>query len=93
VHRSALAAAQPLLAPVDLLHHGIGVAALGDAVAMATVSAGDAVLVREMHADADGGRLFARIEMDEARDLTGGKFEVQAFLEIADQAHRAIGAP
>src|SRR5262249_4418459 len=67
-------------------------AALGDAVAMAAVGAGDAVLVGEVHAHADGRGLLAGIEMHEAGDVAGGELLLDAVLEGADRAHVAIGA-
>ena len=90
VHRAALAAAQPVLAPEDLGHHGLGIAALGDAVAVAAVGRRDAVLVVQVQADADAGSFFARIQMDEPRDVAGGELVVNGVLELANQAHLPI---
>jgi hypothetical protein len=59
-------------------------------VAVAAMSADDAVLFGKMHAHADRGRFLGGIEVDEAWDLPRREFDVQSFLEIADQAHRAI---
>ena len=67
------------------------VAALGDAVAVAAMGAGDVVDVGQMHADADARCLLAGIEMHEARDVAGGELVVHALLELADRAHLAIG--
>src|SRR5262249_38274009 len=48
VHGTAFALAGPTLLPVDLLHHLCHVHALGDAVAVAPVGAGDTVAVVEV---------------------------------------------
>src|SRR4029077_20629113 len=90
VHRAALAAAQPALLGEELLHHQRGVAALGDAVAMAAMGAGDIVPGPEMGADADGGGLLAGIEMDKARDAALGELFLHPLLEAADRRHVAI---
>ena len=74
VHGAALAAAEPVLAPENLVHHAVDVAALGDAMAVAAMRRGDGVAVVEMHADADARRLLAGIEMHEAGNVAGGKF-------------------
>ena len=91
MHRAALAAAQAVLAAEDLVHHRPRVAALGDAVAVAAVGAGDAVASCEVHAEADAGRLLAGVEMDEARDVAGRELLVHPLLELADRAHLVVG--
>ena len=91
MHRAALAAADPVLLAVDLEHHALGIDALGDAVAVAAMGRGDGVPVVEMHAHADAGRLLTGIEMDEARDVAGGKFFVERVFEFADGGHPLIG--
>ena len=91
MHRAALAAAQALLAAEDLVHHRPGVAALGDAVAVAAMGAGDAVDVGQVHAEPDARGLLAGVEMDEARDVAGRELVVHALLELADRAHLVIG--
>ena len=90
MHRAALAAAQAVLAAEDLGHHGLEVAALGDAVAVAAVGRGDAVLVVQVQADADAGGLLAGVEMDEARDVAGRELLVNGVLELADGAHLPV---
>ena len=89
VHRAALAAAKPVLAAENLVHHAVDVAALGDAMAVAAMRGGDGVAVVEMHADADARRLLAGVKMHEAGDVAGGELVVHALLELADQ--RACG--
>ena len=90
VHRAALAAAQAVLAPEDLGHHGLGIAPLGDAVAVAAMRRRDAVLVVQVQADAHAGRLLAGVQMDETRDVAGREFLVNGVLELANEAHLAI---
>ena len=90
MHRAALAAAQAILAAEDLGHHGLGIAPLGDAVAVAAVGRGDAVLVAQVQADADTGRLLAGVQMDETRNVAGREFLMHGVLELANQAHLPV---
>ena len=92
VHRAALALAEAVGAAVDLEHHALHVAALGDAVPVAAMRADDVVGVVEVLADADRDRFLARIEVREAGDLARGDFHVQPLLEFADGLHLAVGA-
>ena len=92
VHRAALAAAEPVLPPEDLEHHPLGVAALGDAMAVAAVGRGDRVAVVEVHADADAGGFLAGVEMHEAGNVPGREFLVDCFLEFADEPHPLVGS-
>src|SRR3989442_1766875 len=71
VHRASASLAEPVLAAVDLGHHRVEVAALGDAVAVAAVRARDVVVVAQVRADARGDRLLADVHVHEARDLAG----------------------
>ena len=91
MHGAALAAAEPVLAPENLVHHAVDVAALGDAMAVAAMRGGDGVAVVEMHADADARRLLAGIKMHEAGDVAGRELLVHPLLEFADQPHAAVG--
>src|SRR5205085_11875790 len=59
VHGTALAVAAARLAAVDLGHHLADLHALGDAVAVAAVGAGDGVAAVEIAADADRRGLLA----------------------------------
>ena len=68
-----------------------GVAALGDAVAVAAMGAGDVVDVGQVHAEADARGFLAGVEMDEARDVAGRELVVHALLELADHPHPVIG--
>src|SRR5690606_34305159 len=87
----ALALAQAVATAVDLLHHGLDVAALGDAMAVPAMGRNDEVVAFEIFADADGDRFLTRIEMGEARDLAGHDLRMQTFLEHADRLHLTIG--
>ena len=92
MHRAALAVAQPAILAEDLQHHALDVAALGDAVAMAAMGAGDVVaLGAELLADADGAGFLAGIEMHEAGDLAVRELDMQPLLELADRTHPPIG--
>src|SRR5439155_24864911 len=64
---------------------------LGDAVAVPAVRAGDVVVVPQVHADAGGRGLFARVQVHEPGDLPGRELRVHALLELADRAHGAVG--
>src|SRR5580704_5945516 len=90
MHRAALTAAQAGLLREQLLHHQDRVAALCDAVAMPAMSAGDVVLRPQMHADTDGGGLFAGVKMDKARYAAFRELVLHPFLELADRRHVTI---
>ncbi len=75
----------------QFLHHADDVAALGDAVAVPAMGAGDVVLGPEMHAHADGRGFLAGIEMDEAGDAALRELLLHPLLEAADRHHAAIG--
>jgi hypothetical protein len=91
VHGAALALADAGLLAIDLGHHPVYVHTLGDAVAMAAVGGGDAILVGEVRHDAGGGCLLAGIEVDESGDLAGGELHVEPFFEGTDGAHDPVG--
>src|SRR5262245_37308820 len=92
VHRAALAVAASGLAPVDLGHHLADVDALGDAVAVTAVGAGDRVTVIEVAAYTDRGSLLTRVQVDESGNLAGRELGVHAFFELADRPHHPVGA-
>ena len=79
VHAAPAAAAVAVLAADDLGHHQFQVEALGDAVAVAPVGAGDEVFRAERRARADGDRLHPDVGMDRAAD--------QVLLEKLHRAH------
>src|SRR5215468_9144131 len=91
MHRAALAAAEAILLAEDLRHHRLLIAALGDAVAVPAMRAGDGVAIVEMHADADARGLFASIKMHEARNVARREFVMHGILEFTDQAHPLVG--
>src|SRR5205823_553267 len=78
VHRAALATAQPALLGEEFLHHQNRVAALGDAVAVAAMGAGDVVLGTKMRADAHSRGLFPGIEMNKAGNVAFGELLLDA---------------
>ena len=90
MHRTTFAAAKPRPATVDLVHHGSHVAALGDAVSVAAMCAGDVVPIFQMHAHADGAGFLACVEVHEAWDFAGREFDVEPFLKLADGPHGAV---
>ena len=75
----------------QLLHHHDEVAALGDAVAVPAMGAGDVILRAEMLAHADGGGLLAGIEMHKTGNAALRELVLHPFLELADRRHAAIG--
>ena len=81
---------RPSLRPKISAIIAFDVAALGDAVAVAAMGAGDGVAVVEMHADADARRLLAGVEMHEARDVAGRELVVDGVLELPDRPHPAV---
>jgi hypothetical protein len=72
------------------VHHGTGVAALGDAVAVAAMGAGDAIDIGQVHAEAHARGFLAGVEMHEARDVAGRELVVHALLELADRPHLMV---
>jgi hypothetical protein len=92
VHGAALAAAEPVLPPKDLLHHPVHVAAFGDAMAVAAMRRGDSVAVVQMHTDADARGLLAGIEMHESWNIAGRELYMHRILKLADGAHSPVSA-
>ncbi|MNN15015.1 hypothetical protein D3C81_1281100 [compost metagenome] len=91
MHRAALALADAGLLAVDLGHHPVHIDALGDAMAVAAVVGGNAVLVVQMGHHPGGAGFLAGIEVDEAGNFAGGELHMQALLEGADGAHDPVG--
>ena len=81
----------PVVLAVDLGHHAVEVAAFGNAMAVAAMGGGDAVLLAKMQADADRGRFLARVEMRVAGDLAARHLGADAVLEHADGLHEPVG--
>ena len=91
VHRTGPALAQAVAPAVDLQHHPLHVAALGDAVAVAAVGRDDIVVVGQVFAHADRDGFLAAIEVGEAGDFALGDLGVKPLLELADRLHLAVG--
>jgi hypothetical protein len=92
VHRAALALAGAARLAVELGHHGAGVGALGDGVAVAAMGRDEVVARREMGADAGGDRLLADREMDGAAHLAALLPGFGGLLEGADARHGPVMA-
>ena len=90
MHRPALARARAAGLAVDLGHHLFHADALGDAVAMAAMGRGDAVMVLQVHHDADARGLFPGIEVHEPGDVAATEIDMQTFFELADGLHPPI---
>jgi hypothetical protein len=91
VHRAALAAADAGILAEHLGHHAVDVTALGDRVAVPAVRRPDVIRGQKILTDADRDGLLPGVEVNEPRDVAGGVFLVQAFLESANLAHLPIG--
>ena len=89
VHGAALALAVAVGAAEQLGHHAPDVGALGDAVAVAAVGAGDAIARRQVRAHPDRDRLLAHVGMHRAVDLAGHPQLDGPLVELPDQDHRA----
>ena len=87
VHAAALAAGVAGLLPQQLGHHHAHVAALGDAVAVAAMGAGDRVVLAEGGADADGDRLLADVGVGGAAHDAFAVQLVRPVLEGANLGH------
>ncbi|MNR55411.1 hypothetical protein D3C85_1757780 [compost metagenome] len=61
MHRATLAIARAALLAVDLLHHRHRIDALGNAMAVAAVCAGDAVAIVQVVQNADARGFLARV--------------------------------
>jgi hypothetical protein len=90
VHGAALAPTDALILAVDLQHHPLDVAALGDGVAVTPMCAGHVVVLVEVGHKPGRDGLLSGVEVHEARDLTRGEFGVQPLLELPDGLHDPI---
>src|ERR1700753_218311 len=90
MHRAAFAAARAGSLAIDFRHHLLHIDAFGDAMAVAAMSRGDAIIVLEMHHDPRRGSFFAGIEMDETGNIAAREFEMQALFEFSDRTHDPI---
>ena len=91
VHRPALALADARRAPEELGHHCLRLDALGEAVAMAAMGGGEGVARREVGGDGDGHRFLARVQVEEAGQLSGCDELGELLLEDADATHATVG--
>ena len=90
VHRAAAAPVGSLVPGHQLGEHAHGIQALGQAVAVAAVGGGDDVVGAQRPARADGRRLLADGEVDEAGDQAVAVELGDPLLEAADQHHAAL---
>jgi hypothetical protein len=51
----------------------------------------DAILIVQMHHDANRGGFLASIKVDEAWNPTAREFDVQPFLELTNRFHHTVG--
>ena len=77
--------------PVNLFHHSFDITALGDAMAMTAVGAGDAIAVAKLQANPDRRSLLAGIEVNEARNTSSSELIMDPILEHANGTHVAVG--
>src|SRR5579859_924001 len=90
VHRTALAVAVARLLAEQLREHAVQLSALGDAVPMSAMRAGDVVVVVERGAHAHGHRLLADVEVGQPRHLAAAIQVVDLLFEMTDPEHAAI---
>src|SRR5215217_3619832 len=76
---------------VDLLHHSLDVATLGDSVPVSPVGARQLVVLVQVGAYPGGDSLLSGIQVHEARDLARCELYMQPLLELPDRAHRPVG--
>jgi hypothetical protein len=90
VHGAALALAVAGGLAKQLRHHQVEAAALGDAVAVAAVGAGDVVLGAQRGAGADGDGLHADVGVGGAADQAFHEELDDLGVEVADRPHLAV---
>ena len=91
VHRPALAAADPCLAPGELGHDDLGIDAAGEHVAMVAVACDDAVAARrDRRLQADHHGLLPDVEVAETADQPESVELPRPLLESADEQHLPI---
>jgi hypothetical protein len=88
--RPALAAAGPAFAPEQLAHHGLGIRALGERMAMAPMGGKQDVVPVQPAADAGGNRLLADRRMDRAEHQPAFLRGEPGFLERPDPRHGPV---
>ena len=87
MHRAAAAAADAVDLAEQLGHDALGIATLGERVAMATVGGGDPVGSPQMGADADPGCLLADIEVQKPRRFALPAGDLRDAFEAPQQHH------
>ena len=90
VHGAALAAAVAGGAAEEFGHHLVHAGALGDAMAVAAVGAGDEVALVQSGADAGGGGFLADVEVEGTAHFGGQEGLLSRFLEATDAPHDAV---
>ena len=90
VHRAALALAVAFALAVELGHHAVEPATLGDQMAVAAMGRSDAVGLAQRRANAGRARLFADRNVHEARNLAGDREVAHPPLELPNPLHRAV---
>src|SRR5215217_5600682 len=73
---------------VDLLHHSLDVATLGDGVPVSPVGARHVVVLVQVGAYPGGDSLLSGVQVHEARDLARCELYMQPLLELPDRADR-----
>ena len=91
VHRPALSLAIAGFLAKQFGEHAVRVCALGEAVAVAAVRAGDVIFLPERVANAHGDGFFADIKMRQARHNGAGIQVVDLLFKQPDRHHPAIG--
>ena len=91
VHGAAFSVADAGRFAHELGDHTGDIDALGDAVPVAAVGAGEVVLIGEMGADTNRHGFFTGIEMHEAGDQSVGEVLAGGILEGADFHHLGVG--
>ena len=91
MHRTALTIAKTILFARKLQQHRLDFTTLGDAVAVASVGAGNVILVRHVKAGSDGDRLLIAIDVDKPGQLALLIFRAHALFEFANSFHQPIG--
>ena len=90
VHRSAFAPAVPGFFAEQLREHELGRGSLGQAVPVAAMRAGDVIVGPQRGTDADGNRLFADIQVRQARHQSSRIEVIGMLLEQANSEHPPV---
>src|SRR4051794_40680215 len=90
MHRGAHAFADTPGFTHQLCNHARDIDALGDAMTMTPVSAGDVVAIRKVSANSDCDCFLAGVKMDEAGDQSIGEVLARGILECSDLYHALV---